>query len=153
MQANKQGSIPVPFTIVIAALFFTTLAAGIYLLVDRGFSQDFGLGLFAGLSAMGGVGLMGDGFRNPPMWGGPVFVVLRVLSLGLGLGIIAGDLFQYVGWGALWGLLGGIGLVILEILARRIGATSIRFRGVVWSLVAIPATVWSIRILVESLQG
>ena len=125
------------------AVFALAAAIGVIVVVvlvsNDTINQNWGLGLFSVFAILGGIGFITDAFKREGAPKAFLSVVFKFTSLGLTLGLIAGD------WGEYWWelLLGGlvVGVIIALIEGRlRKGEEPPRvFRLVVWNLVGIAA--------------
>ena len=125
------------------AVFALAVAIGtivvVVLVSNDTINQNWGLGLFSVFAILGGIGFITDAFKREGAPKAFLSVVFKFTSLGLTLGLIAGD------WGEYWWelLLGGlvVGVIIALIEGRlRKGEEPPRvFRLVVWNLVGIAA--------------
>ena len=125
------------------AVFALAAAIGVIVVVvlvsNDTINQNWGLGLFSVFAILGGIGFITDAFKREGAPKAFLSVVFKFTSLGLTLGLIAGD------WGEYWWelLLGGlvVGVIIALVEGRlRKGEEPPRaFRLVVWNLVGIAA--------------
>ena len=111
----------------------------VVLVANDTIGENWGLGVFSVLVILGGIGLISDAFKREGAPKAFLSVVFKFTSLGLTIGLIAGD------WGEYWWelLLGGLGVGVIVALVEgrlRKGEEPPRvFRLVVWNLVGIAA--------------
>ena len=111
----------------------------VVLVANDTIDENWALGVFSVLVILGGIGFISDAFKREGAPKAFLSVVFKFTSLGLTLGLIAGD------WGEYWWelLLGGllVGAIVALIEGRiRKGEEPPRvFRLVVWNLVGVAA--------------
>ena len=134
--------IPLAGKIAIAVFALAIIIATIVVVVlvsNDTIDQNWGLGLFSVFVILGGIGFISDAFKREGAPKAFASVVFKFASLGLTLGLIAGD------WGEYWWqmLVGGllVGVIVALIEGRlRTGEEPPRvFRLVVWNLVGVLA--------------
>lgn len=134
--------IPLPGKIAIA-IFALAIAAAVIVVVilvsNDTINQNWGLGLFSVFAILGGIGFISDAFKREGAPKAFLSVVFKFASLGLTLGLIAGD------WGEYWwelllgGLLVGVIVALIEGRIRKGDEPPRVFRLVVWNLVGVAA--------------
>ena len=134
--------IPLAGKIAIAVFALAIIIATIVVVVlvsNDTIDENWGLGLFSVFVILGGIGFISDAFKREGAPKAFASVVFKFASLGLTLGLIAGD------WGEYWWqmLIGGllVGVIVALIEGRlRTGDEPPRvFRLVVWNLVGVLA--------------
>ncbi len=134
--------IPLAGKIAIAVFALAIIIATIVVVVlvsNDTIDENWGLGLFSVFVILGGIGFISDAFKREDAPKAFASVVFKFASLGLTLGLIAGD------WGEYWWqmLIGGllVGVIVALIEGRlRTGEEPPRvFRLVVWNLVGVLA--------------
>lgn len=134
--------IPLPGKIAIA-IFALAIAVAVIVVVvlvsNDTINQNWGLGLFSVFAILGGIGFISDAFKREGAPKAFLSVVFKFTSLGLTLGLIAGD------WGEYWwelllgGLLVGVVVALIEGRIRKGDEPPRVFRLVVWNLVGVAA--------------
>ncbi|MCY4623788.1 MAG: hypothetical protein OXC99_02095 [Chloroflexi bacterium] len=134
--------IPLAGKIAIAVFALAAAVAVIVVVVlvsNDTIGENWGLGLFSVFAILGGIGFITDAFKREGAPKAFLAVVFKFASLGLTLGLIAGD------WGEYWwqltigGLLVGIVVALVEGRIRTGDAPPRVFRLVVWNLVGVAA--------------
>ena len=97
--------------------------------------ENWGLGLFSVFAMLGGIGFITDAFKREGAPKAFAAVVFKFASLGLTLGLIAGDWGEYWWQLLLGGLLVGVVVALVEGKIRTGDAPPRMFRLVVWNLV------------------
>ncbi len=134
--------IPLPGKIAIAVFALAMAIAVIIVVVlvsNDTINQNWGLGLFSVFAILGGIGFITDAFKREGAPKAFHSVVFKFTSLGLTLGLIAGD------WGEYWwqltvgGLIVGVVVALIEGRLRSGEEPPRVFRLVVWNLVGVAA--------------
>ena len=111
----------------------------VVLVANDTIDENWALGVFSVLVILGGIGFISDAFKREGAPKAFLSVVFKFTSLGLTLGLIAGD------WGEYWwelllgGLLVGIIVALVEGRIRKGDDPPRVFRLVVWNLVGVAA--------------
>ena len=134
--------IPLPGKIAIAVFALAVAIATIVVVIlvsNDTINQNWGLGLFSVFVILGGIGFISDAFKREGAPKAFLSVVFKFTSLGLTLGLIAGD------WGEYWweltvgGLIVGVIVALIEGRLRSGEEPPRTFRLVVWNLVGVAA--------------
>lgn len=124
---------------VFALVVAITVIVVVVLVANDTIGESWGLGLFSVFAVLGGIGFISDALKRKDAPKAFHSVVFKFTSLGLTLGLIAGD------WGEYWwqltigGLLVGVAVALVEGLIRKGEEPPRAFRLVVWNLVGVAA--------------
>ena len=111
----------------------------VVLVANDTIGENWGLGVFSVLVILGGIGLISDAFKREGAPRAFLSVVFKFTSLGLTLGLIAGDWGEYWWEMTLGGLAVGVIIALVEGRLRKGEEPPRAFRLVVWNLVGIAA--------------
>lgn len=111
----------------------------VVLVANDTIGENWGLGVFSVLVILGGIGLISDAFKREGAPRAFLSVVFKFTSLGLTLGLIAGDWAEYWWELLLGGLVVGVIVALIEGRLRKGEEPPRAFRLVVWNLVGIAA--------------
>ncbi len=113
--------------------------AVVVLIANDTIGENWGIGVFSVLVILGGIGLISDAFKREGAPKAFASVVFKFASLGLTLGLIAGDWGEYWWQMTIGGLVVGVVIALVEGRLRTGDAPPRLFRLVVWNLVGILA--------------
>ena len=134
--------IPLAGKIAIAVFALAIIIATIVVVVlvsNDTIGENWGLGLFSVFVILGGIGFISDAFKREGAPKAFASVVFKFTSLGLTLGLIAGDWGEYWWQMTIGGLVAGVIVALIEGRLRTGEEPPRVFRLVVWNLAGVLA--------------